>query len=154
MRSTSEARGANTIAIRFVVLLGIVSLFADMTYEGARSATGPFLALLGASGTAVGIVAGFGELIGYGLRLLSGYITDKTRRYWTITLIGYSVNLIAVPLLALAGRWEVAAGLIDLTPFYVPVLMRVGCGLCISGSGRSGGAEPDANDAANSAGVP
>ena len=96
-------------ALKFVILLGIVSLFADMTYEGARSITGPYLAILGASGTIVGIVAGFGELIGYGLRLVSGYISDRTRKYWTITLLGYGVNLLAVPLLALAGRWEFAA---------------------------------------------
>src|SRR5450830_1308752 len=68
-------------ALRFVVFLGVVSLFADMTYEGARSVTGPFLAILGASGAAVGIVAGFGELVGYGLRLVSGFIADRTRRY-------------------------------------------------------------------------
>lgn len=68
-------------AVRFVVLLGLVSLFADMTYEGARSITGPFLAVLGASGAAVGIVAGLGELLGYGLRLVSGLISDRTRQY-------------------------------------------------------------------------
>ena len=96
-------------ALKFVILLGVVSLFADMTYEGARSITGPYLALLGASGTVVGVVAGFGELIGYALRLVSGYISDRTGRYWTVTLFGYFVNLLAVPLLALAGRWEVAA---------------------------------------------
>jgi len=96
-------------AIKFVVLLGVVSLFADMTYEGARSTTGPYLAILGASGTIVGIVAGFGELVGYCLRLVSGYISDKTGKYWTITLLGYGINLLAVPLLALAGRWEIAA---------------------------------------------
>ena len=96
-------------ALRFVVLIGIVSLFADMTYEGARSITGPYLAVLGASGTIVGIVAGFGELVGYGLRLLSGYLSDRTGRYWTVTLVGYVLNMVAVPLLALAGRWEVAA---------------------------------------------
>src|SRR5574339_339483 len=39
--------------LSFIVLLGVVSLFADMTYEGARSATGPFLAMLGASALAV-----------------------------------------------------------------------------------------------------
>jgi len=55
-------------ALRLVVLLGIVSLFADMTYEGARSIAGPFLAVLGASGTVVGLVAGLGELAGYALR--------------------------------------------------------------------------------------
>lgn len=96
-------------AIKFVILLGIVSLFGDMTYEGARSITGPYLAVLGASATAVGVVAGFGELIGYGLRLVFGYLSDRTRQYWTITLWGYAINLLAVPLLALAGRWEVAA---------------------------------------------
>ncbi len=95
----------------FAVLLGIVSLFGDMTYEGARSINGPYLAVLGASATIVGIISGLGELIGYGLRLISGYISDKTRRYWLITIVGYAVNLFAVPLMALAGRWELAAGL-------------------------------------------
>jgi len=101
-----------TKALRFVVLLGVVSLLADATYEGARSVAGPFLATLGASGTAVGVIAGAGELIGYGLRLVSGLLSDRTRRYWTITVLGYAVNLGAVPLLALAGRWEIAAGLL------------------------------------------
>lgn len=99
------------VALRFVILLGLVSLLSDATYEGARSITGPFLAALGASGAAVGIVAGFGELVGYGLRLISGVISDRTGRYWAITIIGYAINLLAVPLLALAGRWELAAAL-------------------------------------------
>jgi MFS family permease len=100
---------AKTMAARFVVLLGLVSLFADMTYEGARSITGPYLAFLGASATVTGIVAGLGEFIGYGLRLVSGHLTDRTGRYWAITLLGYSLNLFAVPLLAIAGNWEFAA---------------------------------------------
>jgi hypothetical protein len=66
--AASKTPLARATAIRFIVLLGLVSLFADMTYEGARSIAGQYLALLGASGAAVGIVAGFGELIGYGLR--------------------------------------------------------------------------------------
>jgi MFS family permease len=116
------ARGArtsaptDTLAIRrkalsFVVLVGVVSLFADVTYEGARAITGPFLEVLGASGAIVGFVAGFGELVGYALRFVSGYLADRTRRYWPITIAGYAVNMLAVPLLALAGRWEVAAAL-------------------------------------------
>lgn len=92
-------------AMRFIVLIGVVSLFADMTYEGARAITGPFLAVLGASATTVGIVAGFGELVCYLLRLVSGYLADRTRLYWPITMIGYAVNLFAVPALALAGHW-------------------------------------------------
>jgi MFS family permease len=108
-----ETKDNNSIstksALKFVVLLGFVSLFADVTYEGARGITGPFLALLGANAAVVGLVAGFGELIGYALRLATGYLADKTQRYWLLTIIGYTVNLLAVPLLALAGRWEIAA---------------------------------------------
>jgi len=99
-------------ALRFIVLIGVVSLFGDMTYEGARSITGPYLATLGASAAIVGIVAGFGELVGYAIRLLSGYIGDRTGRYWAVTIIGYILNLFAVPLLALAGNWEIAVVLI------------------------------------------
>lgn len=98
----------------FVVLIGVVSLFADMTYEGARSITGPFLGTLGASATMVGFVAGFGELMGYGLRLGSGFISDRTKKYWTITFLGYFINLLAVPALALAGSWQIAAVLMVL----------------------------------------
>jgi len=101
-------------ALRFVVLMGVVSLFADMTYEGARSLNGSYLAVLGASGALVGLVAGAGELIGYALRFFSGLLSDKTHRYWAITFIGYAVNLFAVPLLALTGNWQTAAALMML----------------------------------------
>jgi MFS family permease len=99
-------------ALRFVLTIGIVSLFADLTYEGARSITGPLLATLGATGAVVGFVAGLGELLGYGLRLVSGKISDRTKEFWPITLIGYFVQMAAVPLLALAGNWKSAAALI------------------------------------------
>ncbi len=79
-------------ALGFIILLGFVSLFADMTYEGARSISGQYLAVLGASGAVVGIVAGAGELIGYTLRLLFGYLSDKTGRYWLMTIVGYAIN--------------------------------------------------------------
>lgn len=99
-------------AFRFVLLLGLVSLFADITYEGARSIAGPFLAILGSSAAVVGFVAGFGELIGYGFRIVSGYWADKSQRYWNITIVGYVINLLAVPLLAFANHWLIAAILI------------------------------------------
>lgn len=101
-------------AMSFIVLLGIVSLFADVTYEGGRSIIGPYLATLGASAALVGFVAGFGELVGYGLRLVSGYLADKTHRYWLITLFGYAINVVAVPLLAITWHWPTAAALIVL----------------------------------------
>lgn len=99
------------LALRFVVAVGIVSLFADMTYEGARGIAGQFLLTLGASATVVGFVAGFGELAGYGLRSVFGYLADKTHKYWAFIFAGYIINLLAVPALALAGNWPVAAAL-------------------------------------------
>ena len=111
MTTLAKTDPTRNAAMRFVVLLGVVSLFADMTYEGARSIAGPYLAVFGVSATIVGIVAGLGELLGYGLRLVSGYVSDRTGAYWLTTIIGYSINMAAVPLLAVAGRWEVAAGL-------------------------------------------
>jgi predicted MFS family arabinose efflux permease len=105
-------------ALRFVLLVGAMSLFADFTYEGARGIAGPFLALLGASGAAVGIASGLGELAGYGLRLVSGRIADRTQKFWPISILGYLVQMLAVPALALAGNWPVAVGLL--------VLERVG----------------------------
>lgn len=98
----------------FVVLLGCTSLFSDMTYEAARSINGPYLEVLGASATTVGWVAGLGELLGYGLRIFSGYWSDKSKNYWLITLIGYCINLLSVPLLAFAGFWQLAIILIIL----------------------------------------
>lgn len=95
-------------AVRFIILLGLISLFSDMTYEAARSINGAYLNILGTSGTTVGVVAGLGELAGYGLRFVSGYIADKTRKYWTILITGYLLNLLSVPLLAMAGYWQLA----------------------------------------------
>ena len=90
-------------AVAFIVLIGTVSLFSDMTYEGGRSIAGPYLAQFGASGLLVGFVAGFGEFIGYALRFVSGYLGDRSGRYWPIVFVGYAFNLFALPLLALAG---------------------------------------------------
>ncbi len=96
-------------ALAFILAFGVVSLFADMAYEGMRGISGPFLATLGASGTAVGVIAGTGELAGYLLRLGSGRLADRTHLYWPITLAGYALQMAAVPALALAGTWWAAA---------------------------------------------
>lgn len=105
-------------AFKFVILVGVVSFFADFVYEGARSVNGPYLAILGASATLVGIIAGLGELLGYGLRLVSGPVSERTRQFWPITMFGYVIQMSAVPLLAWAPSWQIAGLLI--------VLERVG----------------------------
>jgi len=108
-------------AFRFIIALGVVSLFADMTYEGARGILGPYSQKLGATAAQVGFIFGFGEMIAASLRLFSGRLADRTHAYWTIAILGYFLNLVAVPLLAFTGNWPAAALLV--------VMERTGKGL-------------------------
>lgn len=90
-------------AMTFIILFGIVSLFSDMTHEGASSIRGAYLALLGASAGTIGFVSGLGELIGYSMRYVFGKITDRTKKYWPMVIFGYILDILAVPALALVG---------------------------------------------------
>jgi len=110
--SDPSASAKRASALRFIVCLGFVSLFADMTYEGAHSIIGPYLRDLGADAFQVALIAGVGEMLAASLRLFSGKFADRSRAYWTITFCGYAMNVVAVPALALAGSWRTAAILI------------------------------------------
>lgn len=103
-------------AVAFITLMGIVSLFSDMTHEGARSILGEYLNLAGATGATIGFVSGVGELCGYSLRLLSGIFADKTKKYWTLVIAGYTLQVLAIPALALIPQngWIIACGLVIL----------------------------------------
>lgn len=101
---------------QFIVLFGVISMFGDITYESGRSIAAPYLVTLGATGAMIGFVSGLGEFVGYGFRLISGYFTDRTKSYWTITFIGYGL-LIAIPLLAFTNNWQLAACFIVLERF-------------------------------------
>jgi MFS family permease len=90
-------------AMAFIILFGMVSMMSDVVHEGAASIHGAFLSLLGASAGTIGFVSGLGELTGYSLRYVFGRITDRTRSYWPMTIIGYALDIIAVPALALVG---------------------------------------------------
>ncbi len=110
----NENKDLKRAALSFIVLMGVVSLFSDMTHEGGKSILGAYLSLTGASAAAVGFVSGFGELVGYSLRCATGRLADRTKRYWLLTILGYAVDLLAVPALALVPEngWLWAAALI------------------------------------------
>ena len=112
MRSKEKKRISQ--AMLFILLFGVVSLFSDVTHEGADSIRGVYLSLLGASAGVIGFVSGLGELIGYSMRYVFGKLTDKTRRYWPMTILGYVLDIVAVPALALVGKygWVWACGLL------------------------------------------
>ncbi len=104
------------VALSFIFLMGIVSLFSDMTHEGARSIYGSYLSLDGVSAATIGFIMGFGELIGYSFRLITGYFADRRRNYWTMSIAGYAINMAAIPLIALISEesWKWACLLIVL----------------------------------------
>ncbi len=110
--SMKETQRRN-LSWQLIFILGLVSALGDVTYETARGVSGPYLLFLGASAAAVGLVSGLGEFIGYALRLLSGYLVDRTRAYWAATFIGYGL-ILCIPLLAFVNRWELAALLLIL----------------------------------------
>lgn len=91
-------------AMMFILMFGIVSLFSDMTHEGASSIRGAYLSLLGASAGTIGFISGLGEFIGYSMRYVFGKLTDRTKHYWTMTIAGYVLDVLAVPALALVGK--------------------------------------------------
>ncbi len=110
-------------ALLFLLLIGIISMLSDFTHEGARSIYGPYLGLLGASALVISIVSGLGEFIGQALRIVTGMIADRTKKYWTMMILGYSINLLVIPLLMFVSKdiWFVAIILI--------LLERVGKGI-------------------------
>ncbi|MCK7485093.1 MAG: hypothetical protein MZU97_05735 [Bacillus subtilis] len=101
-------------AFVFLLFLGVISLLSDFTHEGARSIYGPFLGVLGASAFLVALTSGLGEFIGQALRIPTGLIADKTKKYWTMMILGYAINLLVIPLLAFVtpSIWEIALVLI------------------------------------------
>ena len=99
-------------AWRFIAAIGVVSFFADMTYEGARSIVGPYLGSLGASALLVGVIGGGAEFIGYAVRWFSGRGADASGRHWLFMYAGYTLNMVCVPLLSLVQVLGGAAGLV------------------------------------------
>ncbi|MDR9770012.1 MFS transporter [Acetomicrobium sp.] len=108
MKQTSGSKSIERASMHFILMMGLVSLFGDMAYEGARSSTGAFMATLGASAGIVGFVTGFGELLGYVVRIFSGHLADRTKAHWPLVFLGYGL-ILSIPLLAFAPTWRIAA---------------------------------------------
>ncbi len=106
--------------LKLILILGLVSLLGDFVYEGARSVYGPFFDHLGVNPFIFGVIIGLGEFLAYGLRVISGYLSDRYRSYWSFTIMGYLL-IVAIPLMGFAGSWIVASLLL--------LIERVGKGL-------------------------
>jgi MFS family permease len=98
-------------------------MLSDFTHEGARSIYGTYLGLIGVSAFLISFVSGLGEFISQSLRVFTGIIADKTKKYWLMMILGYTLNLLAIPFLMFvdASVWQVAILLI--------LLERIGKGI-------------------------
>lgn len=97
---------------KFVLAFGAVSMLADFVYEGSRAITGPYLATLGASAAMVGFITGAGEAVAFVFRLVTGPLSDRTRKYWALSILGYGMTVVSVPFLALTANLPQAGALI------------------------------------------
>ncbi|HVB16072.1 MAG TPA: MFS transporter [Stellaceae bacterium] len=111
-RPAATAEGNRLTPMRFVLAFGIVSMLADFVYEGARAIAGPYLATFGASAAVVGLVAGLGEAVALVFRLATGPLSDRTGRHWALSIAGYAITIVSVPLLAFSQAFWQAAGLL------------------------------------------
>jgi len=105
------------------LLLGLVSLFADIVYEGGRSISGAYLVEISAPALAAALI-GVGEFLGLVFRLISGYIATahhSPRVLWGSTLLGYVITALSIPLIAFAPTWQIVV--------FLYIIDRVGKGL-------------------------
>ena len=92
-----------------VMLLGVVSMLGDIVYESGRGIAPDYLYYLGASALLVGLTSGVGELVGYGMRLISGPLADRSHAYWLFIFLGYGL-ILSIPMMGLTNSlWLVMA---------------------------------------------
>ncbi|MBN1521220.1 MAG: MFS transporter [Candidatus Aureabacteria bacterium] len=107
---------------RNVLLLGLVSLFTDLSSQMVFPLIPLFMvSVLGTGTSAVGIVEGAAEMTASLLKIVSGYWSDKIRKRKPFIFLGYSLSSLVKPLFAFTSSW---AGVLLIRTFE-----RIGKGL-------------------------
>jgi MFS family permease len=94
-----------------VFMLGLVSLFTDISSESIQSFFPLFIISIGGSAFAIGIISGITEAISNILKGLSGWMSDKFNRRKPFVVAGYTVSNLSKPLMAFSPSWEIVLGL-------------------------------------------
>ena len=89
-----------------VLLLGLVSFFADVSGEMMTPVLPLFIAALGGSGVVVGFIGGLGDAVANIVKIFSGYIADRTGRRKELIAIGYGIPFFAKLGIGLSNSWE------------------------------------------------
>jgi MFS family permease len=108
---TDGLKNSKRTAYIAILTLGLVSMLGDIVYESGRGVAPDYLLFLGASAFMVGAVSGAGEFLGYGARLISGALSDRSKAYWVFIFVGYGL-ILAIPLIGFTYSLELVIALL------------------------------------------
>ncbi len=90
-----------------VFILGLVSFFTDISSEMLYPIIPIFLtAVLHAPMSVVGLIEGIAESTASILKVVSGWLSDKSGKRKPFVIYGYGLSTVAKPLLAFAATWH------------------------------------------------
>ena len=94
-----------------VFLMGLVSLFTDISSESIQSILPLFILDIGGSVLALGIISGLTNAIANILKGITGWMSDKINKRKPFIVAGYSLSNLSKPLIGLSPSWEMVLGL-------------------------------------------
>src|SRR5512138_194874 len=90
-----------------IILLGIVSLLADISTEMVYPLIPLYLAAVGAGPATLGLIEGSAEMLASLTKVVSGRRSDRTGRRKPLAMLGYGLAAVGKAILALGGGWPV-----------------------------------------------
>jgi MFS family permease len=109
-KSTNKQRLILGITIP-VFIMGLVSLFTDISSESIQSFFPLFISSIGGSIFAIGIITGVTDALSNILKGVSGWMSDKINKRKPFVVAGYTISNLSKPLMAFSPSWEWVLGL-------------------------------------------
>lgn len=94
-----------------VFIMGLVSLFTDISSESIQSFFPLFIVSIGGTAFAIGIISGVTEAISNILKGFSGWRSDRINKRKPFVVAGYTISNISKPLMAFSPSWQIVLGL-------------------------------------------
>ena len=94
-----------------VFLMGLVSLFTDISSESIQSILPLFIIEIGGSVLILGLISGITNAIANILKGITGWMSDKINKRKPFIVAGYSLSNLSKPLIGLSPSWEMVLGL-------------------------------------------
>ncbi|MGB3341752.1 MAG: MFS transporter [bacterium] len=93
-----------------IFILGLVSLFTDLSSQMVYPLVPEFLISIGASKAIIGMIEGVAESTASLFRTIFGRLSDKLKKRKLFIFLGYGLSALSKPFLYLANVWTVVLG--------------------------------------------